>query len=326
MKILIIHTYGIGDWLFFTPVLKAFQKTYPNASIDVILGTPLTQEIVKLYKNLRIKKVVDVRKGWIEIIKILLIVSSPRYDYLIYTAGINPLKMDLLSFIVRAKFKVALVPNNYSPLFLNKVAVFDPSIHLVENNYRIAYLLNLTIKEQDKYPWIKLSLRQKEPVSGSVCIHPGCDPNFTYRRWPLENFIIVTKSLLQSGKVVSVVLGPGELDMKQEFEKLLKYPHYKMTVGVPLIEVCEIIEKHEYFLNSDSGLGHIAAALDRKIICITGPADPKKTRPYSNKAKIILTKRKIECMPCWPDGRRGCPEKTCLTTIEPSKVLKALNN
>jgi len=326
MKILIIHTYGIGDWLFFTPVLKAFQKTYPNASMDVILGTPLTQEIVKLYKNLRIKKVVDVRKGWIEIIKILLIVSSPRYDYLIYTAGINPLKMDLLSFIVRAKFKVALVPNNYSPLFLNKVAVYDPSIHLVENNYRIAHLLNLTIKEQDKYPWIKLPLRQKEPVSGSVCIHPGCDPNFTYRRWPSEYFIQVVKSLLRSKRKVSVVLGPGELEMKTKFDNFSTDPYFSLISNVPLNEVFKTIKQHEYFLNSDSSLGHIAVSLGKKVICIFGPADPVKTRPYSPKAIIISTTEKIECMPCWPDGLRGCAEKPCLTTIEPSQVLKALNN
>ena len=99
-----------------------------------------------------------------------------------------------------------------------------------------------------------------------------------------------------------------------------------MTVDVPLIEVCKIIEEHEYLLNSDSGLGHIAAALDRKIICITGPADPTKTRPYSPKAIILSTIEKIECMPCWPDGLRGCAEKPCLTTIEPTQVLKAFNN
>ena len=68
MKILLIHTFGIGDWLFFTPVLKTFQKAHPNATVEVILGTPLTQEIVILYEKLRIKKAVDVRKGWIEII------------------------------------------------------------------------------------------------------------------------------------------------------------------------------------------------------------------------------------------------------------------
>ena len=38
-RVLIVHTWGIGDWLFVTPVITVLKETWPDAHIEVILGT-----------------------------------------------------------------------------------------------------------------------------------------------------------------------------------------------------------------------------------------------------------------------------------------------
>ena len=65
MKILLIHTFGIGDWLFFTPVLKTFQKAHPKSTIDVILGTNATLNLALTKKERR-----SILMGFIPAVKI----------------------------------------------------------------------------------------------------------------------------------------------------------------------------------------------------------------------------------------------------------------
>jgi len=38
-RVLIVHTWGIGDWLSVTPVITLLKGTWPDVHIEVILGT-----------------------------------------------------------------------------------------------------------------------------------------------------------------------------------------------------------------------------------------------------------------------------------------------
>jgi heptosyltransferase-2 len=84
-------------------------------------------------------------------------------------------------------------------------------------------------------------------------------------------------------------------------------------------------------LSNDSGLMHVAAALDVPQVAVFGSSSPEHTPPLSPKATVIWLKRDaryqpaLDCAPCF---ERECPlgHLRCLQDISPERVLQALSD
>jgi heptosyltransferase-2 len=74
-------------------------------------------------------------------------------------------------------------------------------------------------------------------------------------------------------------------------------------------------------ISNDSGLMHIAAALQKSLIVVYGSTSPAFTPPLANSVKII--NNEIECSPCF---ERECPKvhHKCLQELMPVQVIDAL--
>jgi len=322
-KILIVHSWGIGDWLFFTPVLRSLTTAYPEAQIEVILGNPGTRPLVEMYSEVRIRAVVNVVENPWGLLWAGCKTSPCRYDALIFTAGMNSSKADKMAACIRARKKVALLTSPKRHFFLTSTDEIAWTIHMVENNLRILPLLGFKFP-QDNNPYVPTK-GLPLPDSGSVLIHPGCDRLQKFKRWPAERFAAVAESLLRHGRVVSLVLGPEEPELSEDFAHLEGIKGFASYKGLPFRDVISLISAHETLLNSDSGLGHIASALGRRVVSIIGPADPRLTRPYGKNVQLIRTSFKLECMPCL-GITYGCQEPLCLLNVEAETVVTVLSN
>jgi len=76
-------------------------------------------------------------------------------------------------------------------------------------------------------------------------------------------------------------------------------------------------------VSNDSGLMHVAAALDRPLVAIFGSSDPAHTPPNGDSKKTKSIWLGLECSPCF---KRECPLEhlDCLKKILPEQVMQAI--
>ncbi|MBN2346036.1 MAG: lipopolysaccharide heptosyltransferase II [Candidatus Aminicenantes bacterium] len=73
------------------------------------------------------------------------------------------------------------------------------------------------------------------------------------------------------------------------------------------------------FIGNDSGLMHIAAALDLPLVAVFGPTEPGRTAPLA--ARFRLLYHRADCAPC---RHRECPtDHRCMASVAVDEVLAA---
>jgi heptosyltransferase-2 len=88
-----------------------------------------------------------------------------------------------------------------------------------------------------------------------------------------------------------------------------------------LVDALDILAAADVALTNDSGLLHVAAAVDRPLVALYGSSTPDFTPPLTRKATVIY--ERIDCSPCF---ERTCPLKhfACMYNISVDKVEHAV--
>ncbi|GHV01885.1 lipopolysaccharide heptosyltransferase II [Campylobacterota bacterium] len=90
-----------------------------------------------------------------------------------------------------------------------------------------------------------------------------------------------------------------------------------------IIDAIDLIALAKTAITNDSGLMHIAAALDISIVAIYGSSTPSYTPPLTDKKHIVSLN-----LPCSPCFKKTCPlgHTNCLNYITPEMVYQCITN
>ncbi len=162
--------------------------------------------------------------------------------------------------------------------------------------------------------------------SGRVlAICPGAEFG-SAKQWPAEHFATSCKSVIEQGWKVWIFGSDKDAVIAEEILQLLTEQQRQSCVSLAgrtsLAQAIDLLSAVQAVIANDSGLMHIAAALDKPVVALYGSTSPDFTPPLSKKAKLLVTN--IECRPCF---QRECPlgHRKCLTKLAPEQAITAMN-
>ena len=138
------------------------------------------------------------------------------------------------------------------------------------------------------------------------------------KRWPAQYFADVARKATQAGWQVFLFGSIKDQEVTQKISNLTGQACHDFAGKTSLGDAVDLMSLCDTLISNDSGLMHIAAALDKKLIAIYGSSDPSHTPPMSDKAKIEYLA--LECSPCF---KRTCPlgHLNCLKNITPDCIV-----
>ena len=130
--------------------------------------------------------------------------------------------------------------------------------------------------------------------SNLIAIFPGSGSRA--KNWPLDKFMMLAKKLSESASAV-FILGPAESAM----EETIRESNLPVLKDLELSTVAGIARLARCFVGNDSGVSHLAAAVDAPGVVIFGPTDPKRWRPLGRVAVLRREEITSDCPDVTPD-------------------------
>jgi heptosyltransferase-2 len=179
------------------------------------------------------------------------------------------------------------------------------------------------------FPRLSISTAQQQAVCekfgiGSdrkiLALCPGAEYG-PAKRWPVEHFAAVAQAMQAQGWQVWLLGSDKDKPVTSQINALSGQVCWDFAGTTDLAEAVDLMSLAAVVISNDSGLMHVAAALDKKLIALYGSSDPGFTPPLHKDAVIINLK--LDCSPCF---KRDCPlgHTHCLTGIAPERVLAAI--
>ena len=142
------------------------------------------------------------------------------------------------------------------------------------------------------------------------------------KRWPAAHFATTAIALMARGHQVWLFGSAKDAPITAEIQELAGGSCVDLAGRTTLDEAIDLMSVAARVVTNDSGLMHVAAALDRPTAALFGSSSPRFTPPLSAKAKVITLA--LDCSPCFA---RVCPlgHTNCLVQLEPERVLATLD-
>jgi ADP-heptose:LPS heptosyltransferase len=308
-KIAILRALQLGDLLCMIPAVRAIRKAYPHADIT-LLGLPGKEDFVERFSHyfnsflpfpgwpgLPEQEVIPSR-----VAGFLLHAQQQQFDLVLQMQGSGTYTNDccyLLDGRITAGLRAAGVWAPDEQLF----PLMTESEHEILRLLKIVQALDIppdgtTLEfpispEEYAGAAMILDLLQLEPGK-YICIHPGArDPR---RRWPAANFAAIGDALAATGHTILITGSEDEGALTAAVAEQMQSPAIDLvehagqtTIG----EMAALIHRSQLLLSNDTGVSHIAAALNvPSVIIFSNYSDPGRWAPLDQSLHIAVPANK----------------------------------
>lgn len=332
-RILVRSTNWIGDAVMTTPAVRAIRKNFPDAHISVLAKpwvapvfahSPHVDDIIVFDANGKhgtvggkIRLARELRRHRFD--TAILLQNAIEAALIAFMAGIpqrigfdTDARRLLLTHPVRCTKAIKAVHQTRYYLEILNGAGLDPGSQALE----------LVLGEDHKNQARRLLSEHRVDSKARIV---GLNPSATFgpaKQWFPDRYAALGERLRrESGATIVIFGGPSDRELGRTITRMMTGPVIDFSGRTSLGEAMALIDRCDAFVTNDSGLMHVAAALNTPLVAIFGPTNFTTTSPYSDTSRIVRVP--IECSPCL---QPECPlgHHNCMKQVSVDMVFDAL--
>jgi len=336
-RILLIRRKALGDALVTMRAVLEVVRTWPAASIDLVIDRPFVDLLEGLTR--RTGGAGDLRvlawpppagKSWLGVLR------SGRYDLVIDWLG-SP-RTALWTILTGAPVRVGYdlprrrwaynvkVPRNQTAgrdlrgfageAFLDPLRYLGVAPSPWRDGFAAASIPDKAPSEfSDNYlTWLDSWTRGSE-----TRVVMMMSATWSAKGWPVGHAAELFLEFRRRGFNPVLVTGPGDEKLETELRELL--PGDAMAPPTNLLELANLLGLARVFVGTDCGPRHLAASLGVPTVTLFGPTDPVGWNPAAPSHVSVRTD--AECSPC---NLADCPVPghPCMMDLTPGMVMDAV--
>jgi heptosyltransferase-2 len=331
---LVISPNWIGDAVMAQPLLRLLKQAHPERAIEVlappqvvpvwrrireadhIMVTPFRHRALQLGERVRTAR--RLRQRGYEAAYVLP--NTLKYALIPWLAGIPTrvgYKGEMRYGMVNVMHHDDLPPRSMVPFYaaLAQEPGLVPPIGLQRPSLIVA-------GEETEAICRRLNVALDRPL---VAFAPGAEFGIA-KRWPPAHYGALAAEVVRTlpGVQVALLGSPNDratCELVQQHAGVAAASVLNLAGQTSLDEAIALVAQTTAVVSNDSGLLHIASALNRPVVALYGSTDPGYAPPLSEVAKVISLR--LECSPC---RQRECPlgHHDCMNKMSVERVWSEL--
>uniref|UniRef100_UPI00405606C7 lipopolysaccharide heptosyltransferase II n=1 Tax=Candidatus Electronema sp. TaxID=2698783 RepID=UPI00405606C7 len=329
-RILVRSTNWIGDAVMTTPAARSIRRNFPNAQItllalpwvaDVFAACPHVDRILLYDKQGR-------HYGLQGKLRLAAELRVEKFDLAILLQ--NAFEAALIAWLARIPARAGYSTDGRGLLLTHSVRK-HPEIgkkHQVHYYQEMLAGLGLGLEEDTPELFLAPAAAQEadaliaQALRGEKAPVIGLNPGAAYgpaKRWPIAKYAALAKALAAATGGLIVVFGTkADQQAATEIAAAAGGRTLDLTGKTSLALALACIARCDVFVTNDSGLMHVAAALNTPLAAVFGSTDHIATGPFSERAAVI--RHPLPCSPCMkthcPQGHLRCMELVSVEEVQ----------
>jgi len=352
-KVLAVQPFGIGDSLFLTPLLRGLKQQAKVERLDLLLGSR-TREVyqnnpfvddIYVFDRDRFKAQSALQKIR-EISDLILKLRKTDYDVLVDCSLSR--QYALFGWLGAGIGERVGFNHKKRGIFLTRKVDLTAGFsrrHVLEYYADLAHLMGFSITERKPDYFLTgedqlqaeaaLDREGLLPRAWYAVVTPGGGESWGkdagFKRWATTYFAEALNKMQEQVPFEAVVfLGSGqEAELAESVERDFKGKAVNLCGKISLGASAAVLKRAAFLLANDSGMVHMARALEVPIVALYGPVDAGCYGPFPKGPQYVAIGREdLECRPCYKGFRynSACVMRECLTELYPQDVLRRIRD
>jgi heptosyltransferase II len=330
-KILVVGPSWVGDMVMAQTLFMLLKQANPGCEIDV-LAPDWTRALLERMPEVRDAIALPVGHGELKLMTRWAIgrrLKKAGYDEAFILP--NSFKSALVPFFAKIKRRVAYGREGRS-ILLSDARKLNKVRHPLMIERFMALSVDADAKLVEPYPNPHLSVNasdleealRSQGLSRDKPILVLC-PAAEFgpaKRWPAAYFAELAKAKVAQGYQVWLFGSVKDQAITASIQAASDNQCIDLAGKTSLAQAIDLMSLAACVVSNDSGLMHIAAALNRPLVALYGSSSPNFTPPLSDRKTVL--KLDLVCQPCF---QRSCPLShfRCMRDLNPGMVIEAVD-
>jgi ADP-heptose:LPS heptosyltransferase len=325
-RILVIRPGGVGDMILLQPVLQILHRRYPEALVDLV-SEKRNADILRLSGEAT--PLLYDRNP----VAFLASLLRRRYDVAVDTEQFHNFSA-VFAYLSGAPCRIGFKINpRRNPLYTHLVTYALDGAEAEQFLRLLAPLGVDTAGVQVAGSMADTGARLPHPLADELnaycggrrlaVLHAGAST--PYKHWDAERFASLAERLERNCEMAVVLIG-SKTDGGQVRRVLAARrsprPWLSLAGRTGLMETGALLQRAALFVGGDSGLAHLAVAVDTPTVVLFGPSDRRKWGHCGTGHAVVSNER--PCAPCAMFGyHKPCRTIACMQSIDVEQVASA---